>query len=194
MLHQRQGRVTRVVQGDSPQPGPAEQAAEFVGVPLRMDGCPGLVCDHVLAALVPVQLGQSRPVPLRGGGPARCLSVEDARRGPPPQRRSPQPPPGGPRRHASADRAWPEQPTRSPCAGRSCRRESSQSRALRPAAFASLRFAPGRPLTATFPGKNRHLPGGRGIEPGPGMGQVSGARLQAGGRAPVSSAQKSLCW
>ena len=36
------------------------------------------------------------------------------------------------------------------------------SRALRPAAFASLRFAAGRPLTASFPGKIRHLPGGRG--------------------------------
>jgi hypothetical protein len=90
----------------------------------------------------------------------------------------------------SADRAWPEQPTHSRCAGRSCRRESSQSRALRPAAFASLRFAPGRPLTATFPGKDRHLPGGRGIEPGPGMGQVSGARLQADGGAQVSSAEE----
>ena len=38
---------------------------------------------------------------------------------------------------------------------------TSPIRALRPAASASLRFAPGRPLTGSFPGKNRHLSGGR---------------------------------
>jgi hypothetical protein len=41
------------------------------------------------------------------------------------------------------------------------RRESSLSRALRPAASASLRSAPGRPLTGSFPGKIRHLSGGQ---------------------------------
>ena len=38
VLHECQGRVARVVQGDPPQPGPPEQAAELVGVPLGMDG------------------------------------------------------------------------------------------------------------------------------------------------------------
>jgi hypothetical protein len=37
------------------------------------------------------RLGWQGASPLVGGGPARCLSVGDARRGPPPQRRSPAP-------------------------------------------------------------------------------------------------------
>ena len=48
-------------------------------------------------------------------------------------------------------RTLPEPPGRPPRAGRSCRRGISQSRA-RPTA-ASLRFTPGRPWTASFPGK-----------------------------------------
>jgi hypothetical protein len=36
VLHQRQGGVPRVVQSDPPQPSPPEQAAELVGVPLRI--------------------------------------------------------------------------------------------------------------------------------------------------------------
>ena len=62
MLHERQGRVTRVVQGDPPQPGPPEQAAELVGIPLGVDGTASLVGDHLLAALVPLKLSESRPV------------------------------------------------------------------------------------------------------------------------------------
>ena len=61
-LQERQGRVARVVQGDPPQPGPPEQAAELIGVPLRMDGSPGLVRDHILASLVPGQPGEPGPV------------------------------------------------------------------------------------------------------------------------------------
>ena len=95
------------------------------------------------------QLG---PLPQRG----------DARRWPLPQRRSPAPATGpATRRHAvPGDRTCKSRRAvlpRRAC----CRRESSQSRALRPAASASLRFAPGRPLTGSFPGKNRHLSGGR---------------------------------
>jgi hypothetical protein len=93
---------------------------------------------------------------------ARCLSVGDARRGPPPQRRSPAPA----ARRSPPPRILVTVPARAarPSSTRraSCRRESSLSRTLRPAALASLRFAPGRPLTANFPGKIRHLPGGRG--------------------------------
>jgi hypothetical protein len=74
----------------------------------------------------------------------------------------PHPPPAGPRRHAPQLTAPAKAAGPSSRAGRSCRRESPLSRALRPAAFASLRFAPLTPLTATFPGKIRHLPGGWG--------------------------------
>ena len=48
-----------VVQGDLTQPGSPEQAAELVGVPLGVNGSPGLIGDHVLAAPVPVQFGDS---------------------------------------------------------------------------------------------------------------------------------------
>jgi len=76
-------------------------------------------------------------------------------------RRGPLPPRGQPRTRPLAAPAvrYPrrsrlqELTGRSSRAGQSCRRGSSQSRALRPAAFASLRCAPGRPLTASFPGK-----------------------------------------
>ena len=54
--------------------------------------------------------------PLVGGGPARCLSVGDARRGPPPQRRSPAPSAGprgdAPRLTAPARAAGPSSPRR----------------------------------------------------------------------------------
>jgi len=59
VLHERQGRVARVVQGDPPQPGPPQQAAELVGIPLGMNGSASLVGDHVLAPLVPLQLSES---------------------------------------------------------------------------------------------------------------------------------------
>ncbi len=51
--------MTRVVQGDPPQPGPHKQAAELVGIPLRMNGSAEFVSDHILTALVPGQRGQS---------------------------------------------------------------------------------------------------------------------------------------
>ena len=58
MLTERQGRVTRVVKGNPRQTGPPQQAAELIGVPFGVNGSASLVGDHVLAALVPVQLGQ----------------------------------------------------------------------------------------------------------------------------------------
>ena len=51
------------MQGDPPQTGPPEQAAELIGVPLGVNGSPGLVGDHVLAAPVPVQLGDCSRIP-----------------------------------------------------------------------------------------------------------------------------------
>jgi hypothetical protein len=58
MLTERQGRVTRVMQGDPPQPGPPQQAAELVGIPLGVNGSASFVGDHVLTTLVPVQLSE----------------------------------------------------------------------------------------------------------------------------------------
>ena len=81
---------------------------------------------------------------------ARCLSVGTHGAG---RRRSavpPHPPPGGPRRHAPQLTVLAEPPAASR-AGRSCRRESSQSRA-RPTAT-SLRSDPGRPLTRASPAR-----------------------------------------
>jgi hypothetical protein len=52
------------------------------------------------SSVPPRRAGLAGVSPLVGGGPARCLSVGDARRGPPPQRRSPHPPSAGPRRDA----------------------------------------------------------------------------------------------
>jgi len=52
VLHERQGRVTRVVQGDPPQPGPPQQSAELVGIPLGVNRSASLIGDHVLAALL----------------------------------------------------------------------------------------------------------------------------------------------
>src|SRR5262245_29713457 len=68
--------------------------------------------------------------------------------------------------------------------------QTSPIRALRPAAFASLRFASGRPLTASFRGKIWHLPGGRGrvgpLVPECLASRGSGCRRAIGerGRAP----------
>jgi hypothetical protein len=62
--------VAGVMKGDPPQSGPPEQTAELIGVPLRVNGSPGLVGDHVLAAPVPVQPGDCRPV---GGARGRAL-------------------------------------------------------------------------------------------------------------------------
>jgi hypothetical protein len=39
VLHQREGRVTRVVQGDPREPGPPEQSAELIGIPLGVNRC-----------------------------------------------------------------------------------------------------------------------------------------------------------
>jgi len=59
VVHERQGRVTGVVQGDPPQPGPPKQTAELVGVPLGMNGSASLVGDHVLAPWYHSQLSES---------------------------------------------------------------------------------------------------------------------------------------
>jgi hypothetical protein len=71
------------------------------------------------------RLGLAGSLAAGGGGPARCLSVGDARRGPPPQRRSPAPaarrsPPSRTLVIAPARGAGP-----SSRAGRSCRRARS---------------------------------------------------------------------
>jgi hypothetical protein len=50
VLHERQGGVARVMQGDPPQPGPPEQPPELVGVPLGMHRDARLVDDRVLTA------------------------------------------------------------------------------------------------------------------------------------------------
>jgi hypothetical protein len=50
--------VPAVVQGDPPQVSPPEQAAEFVGVPLRVHRHADLVGDHLLAVGVPVECGE----------------------------------------------------------------------------------------------------------------------------------------
>ena len=50
MLHENQGRVPGVVQGDPAQAGAPEQPPELVGVPLGMDRDAKLVSDQVLAA------------------------------------------------------------------------------------------------------------------------------------------------
>ena len=119
--------------------------------------------------------------PLVGGGPARCLSVGGAGR-----RRSavlPHPPSAGPRRDAPrltapARAAGPSSPRRAILPPR-----KPQSRAL--PVVASLRFAPRRLLTASFPDKIRHV-GGRTAE---GMGrpakQAPGAERALLSHAPM---------
>jgi hypothetical protein len=103
--------------------------------------------------------GESRP--WWAAAQARCLSVGDARRGPPPQRRSPAPA----ARQAPPSRTLVTAPARAagPASARrailSPRKLPVKGASLR---FASLRFAPGRPLTGSFRGKIRHLSGGRG--------------------------------
>jgi hypothetical protein len=73
----------------------------------------------------------------------------------------PHPPPARPPAVTQSPVSAPARaPSRSPAPGILSPRKLPV-KALRPAAFASLRFAPGRPLTASFPGKNWHLPGGR---------------------------------
>ena len=108
------------------------------------------------SSVPPRRAGLAGVSPLVGGGPARCLSVGDARRGPPPQRRSPAPSAGprgdAPRLTAPARAAGPSSPRRAILPPR-----KPQSRAL--PVVASLRFAPRRPLTASFPGTIRHLAG-----------------------------------
>jgi hypothetical protein len=97
--------------------------------------------------------GGPGPLPLRWGRTARAAAAAPF----PPHRPPSGPPPSRILVTVPARAVGPSSTRRA-----SCRRESSLSRALRPAAFASLRFAPGRPPTANFLGKIRHLPGGRG--------------------------------
>ena len=116
--------------------------------------------------------------PLGAAAQARCLSVGTHGAGRRPQRRSPAP--TARRFPAVTHPGWPRLRSRRAVLPRRacCRRGSSLSRALRPAASASLRFAPGRPLTASFPGKIRRLPGGPGKvrdTPAPVAGQNSAA-------------------
>lgn len=128
-----------------------------------------------------LSIGRGSPAGERGeraGGPAPGARVERAiaagRRRPDPlpsaaaHRRGLLPPRGRPRTRPLAVPAvthprWPrlqELTRRSSRAERSCRRESSQSRA-RPT-WESLRCAPGRTLDSELPRQDRHLSGGRG--------------------------------
>jgi hypothetical protein len=66
VLHQRQRGVARVVQRDPAQPGPPEQPAELIGVPLRVDRAAKLVGDDVLPAAIPAKLREPVPVGLTG--------------------------------------------------------------------------------------------------------------------------------
>jgi hypothetical protein len=81
-------------------------------------------------------------------------------------RRAVTPPPSPARPLAVTHLQWPrlqERPGRPPAPGDPVAAKAHcQGRSP---AVASLRFAPGRPLTASFPGKIRHLPGGHGPTP-----------------------------
>jgi hypothetical protein len=91
--------------------------------------------------------------PSWGGSLARCLSVGDARRGPLPQRRYPAPAASpATRPHASPGPRLQEPPGRRPAPGGPVAAKARCQGHGLPAA--SLRFAPGRPLTASFPARS----------------------------------------